>query len=85
MHRATVKVSAPNIDKLELCRELATNPSFVWVDQESLTIEFTFEFPDHPEHLLEQTMGAFDIVSMEESPQFEGVDIVSINEYPEAK
>lgn len=82
MHRTSIKVSAPNIEKLNLISGLAHNPSNVWIDRPELTIEFTFEFPDKPDYLLEQTMGRFDIVSLEEDPCFEGCEIESIKEYP---
>lgn len=83
MHRTSIKVSAPNIDKLELCRDLAYEPSHIWIDEVDMTIEFTFEFPDKPDFLLEQTMERFDIVKLEEDPRFEGCEVECVKEYPE--
>ena len=84
MNRTTVKVSAPP-EKLELFKELASDYAFAWIDRIKNTIEFTFEFPDNPDYLLEQTMGCFDIVKLDEDPRFEGCEIESVNEYPEVK
>lgn len=82
MHRTTIIVSAPNIDKLNLCRNLAYEPSHIYFDKVNMMIEFTFEFPDEPDYLLEQTMERLDVVKLEEDPCFEGCEVECVKEYP---
>ena len=81
MHRVTIAVSAPNIHDLTICQELATN-AFVVLDEVDIMAYFTFEFADKPDYLLEQAMGQFDIVRLEEDPRFEHCNIESVKEYP---
>ena len=82
MHRTSVKCSAPDVETLLLIQDLADDSSYVWINEVDLTIEFTFEFPDKPDYLLEQTMDRFNIVALEEDPRFDGCELLSVKEYP---